>query len=605
VYALHLDLPTFTLHDGMADTATKLIIGIDFGTTFTAVSWVTTAGRQEVNIIDDWPNPYGLNKNDHQVPSTIAYDRTGRVSKWGYYVRAQDRDTVPFSWMKILLDPSHRYYREAPRIQEMIARLGQIGKTAEDIVSDFLKLVWDHTLATLRRLHEELELYTWQVVLTVPAVWSPAAKEKTLRAAIKAGMPAANIQLVPEPEAAALAVLKAKVEDNTVKIGDAFVICDAGGGTVDLISYIVENTQPLRMKECVMGDGGLCGSIFLDEEFERYIRTRVGREQYDRLSVRAKENMRIDFDRGLKRSFERGTRDNLRVELHGIADDEENDIDDETISIKYHTMMEIFNTICLKVQALVEKQLAAIQQKGLQAKMVVLVGGFGESKYLYHFLETANKVSYPNMRVMQHVGAILAVCRGATHWGLNQTRPANTRSFASRISRYSYGIAFCHPFDPDKHDEADKYFNDSKGEYYADGQMAWLLKRGDEVVDGRVLTSRTVAPVPANIDDGYGPDWYTWDTLLCSQAEPPPTRRADPAVRVLATATYSIPIKEIRKLPKYSTGLTEWYDVGYSRDILCGPARLQFRTIYNNQLIQATDVTYPDDSAEGESNASV
>lgn len=577
----------------MAD-GTKLIIGLDFGTTFTAVSWATTVGREHIDMIDDWPNPFGNTRNDHQVPSTIAYDRTGNITNWGYYVREQDRDTFRFSWMKILLDPSHRYYKEAPRIQEMVARLAQLGKTAEDVVSDFLKCVWDHTLATLHRKHEELEHYTWQVVLTVPAVWSPAAKDKTLQAAIKAGMPP-DIQLVPEPEAAALAVLKDRTGENTVKTGDAFVICDAGGGTVDLISYIVENVQPLKMKECVMGDGGLCGAIFLDEEFERYIRTRVGREQYDSLSIRTKENMRVNFERGLKRTFERGTTQRNLVELHGVDDDEDNEIEGETIIIKYHTMMEIFDTICVKVQALVAKQLTAIQRKGLEAKRVVLVGGFGESKYLYHFLETANKLSHPNLRVLQATGAILAVCRGATYWGLEQTRSANTRSVASRISRHSYGIAYCHPFDPDIHDEADKFYNASKGGYYAEGHVNWLLKRGDEVIEGRVLTGYTVAPVPANMDDSYGPNWYTWDTLLCTQAEDPPTRRSDPAVKELATALYSIPFQEIRKLPKYCSEGQEWHDVGYSRDILCGPANLQFRAIYNEQLIQATDVAYAED----------
>lgn len=156
------------------------------------------------------------------MPSTIAYDRNGKVTKWGYYVREQDKDAFRFRWMKILLDPSHKYYKEAPHIQEMVARLTMLGKTAEDVISDYLKCFWDHTLATLRRKREELELYTWQVVLTVPAVWTPAAKDKTLKAAIKAGMPA-DIQLVTEPEAAALAVLKDKTEEDTVKVENSII----------------------------------------------------------------------------------------------------------------------------------------------------------------------------------------------------------------------------------------------------------------------------------------------------------------------------------------------------------------------------------------------
>ena len=74
-------------------------------------------------------------------------------------------------------------------------------------------------------------IYSLRVVLTVPAIWSPIAKEKTLRAAKTAGLPA-NIDLVSEPEAAALAVLKEKDKEKKLEVGSSFVVCDCGGGTV-------------------------------------------------------------------------------------------------------------------------------------------------------------------------------------------------------------------------------------------------------------------------------------------------------------------------------------------------------------------------------------
>jgi hypothetical protein len=40
-----------------------------------------------------------------------------------------------------------------------------------------------------------------------------------------------------------------------VQAGDAFVLCDAGGGTVDLISYEVDSVNPLELKELVPGTG--------------------------------------------------------------------------------------------------------------------------------------------------------------------------------------------------------------------------------------------------------------------------------------------------------------------------------------------------------------
>lgn len=40
-----------------------------------------------------------------------------------------------------------------------------------------------------------------------------------------------NIRLISEPEAAAVYTLKA-IQTNALNVGDNFVVCDAGGGTV-------------------------------------------------------------------------------------------------------------------------------------------------------------------------------------------------------------------------------------------------------------------------------------------------------------------------------------------------------------------------------------
>jgi molecular chaperone DnaK (HSP70) len=67
-----------------------------------------------------------------------------------------------------------------------------------------------------------------QFVLTVPAVWSDSAKDATLKAAEKAGMgKKGDLKLISEPEAAAVYTLKA-IQPNHLKIGDNFVVCDAG-----------------------------------------------------------------------------------------------------------------------------------------------------------------------------------------------------------------------------------------------------------------------------------------------------------------------------------------------------------------------------------------
>lgn len=177
-----------------------------------------STGAKDVKIINDWPNPHGVLANQDKVPSAIAYDQAGNVSKWGYKVGIND--TESFRWIKIMLDPSNKYFNETPHIKEMLARMKAMGTSAEDVVTDYLTCLWEYTIDHLKRKKgsDFEELYTLKVVLTVPAVWSPLAKDRTLRAAKRAGMPVGS-QLVTEPEAAALALLKQKSDEETVRVG--------------------------------------------------------------------------------------------------------------------------------------------------------------------------------------------------------------------------------------------------------------------------------------------------------------------------------------------------------------------------------------------------
>ena len=62
------------------------------------------------------------------------------------------------------------------------------------------------------------------------------------------------VAMIKEPEAAALYTFRSL--DVGMKKDDTFVLCDAGGGTVDLITYEVAELSPsLKLKEIVPGTG--------------------------------------------------------------------------------------------------------------------------------------------------------------------------------------------------------------------------------------------------------------------------------------------------------------------------------------------------------------
>ena len=98
----------------------------------------------------------------------------------------------------------------------------------------------------------------------------------------------------------------------------------------------MESLKPLKVHECVVGDGDLCGSAFLDTAFEEYIREIVGPSQYDdekKIRARDKRAMMRDFENGIKRSFTKSNIRRMTVDLYGVDDDLKNGIRDESITI--------------------------------------------------------------------------------------------------------------------------------------------------------------------------------------------------------------------------------------------------------------------------------
>jgi molecular chaperone DnaK (HSP70) len=139
--------------------------------------------------------------------------------------------------IKLFLDRSQKLpFYVSP--QETATQLKTFNKTVVDSVSDYLTEIYKHTMDTLTRRYGESFMASTKVdfVLTCPAVWSDAAKNTTLQAAERAGMGSkSEIQMISEPEAAAVYTLKA-IQPNHLNVGDNFVVCDAGGGTVESVA---------------------------------------------------------------------------------------------------------------------------------------------------------------------------------------------------------------------------------------------------------------------------------------------------------------------------------------------------------------------------------
>jgi len=195
--------------------------------------------EKRIDVINDWPSRNNKIGTREKVPSEIAYPPTGM--QWGSSILPYIQRHV---WTKLELNNTS--VGEAAKIFEELS-LSSSGprKNAVEIVADFLAQVKDHLI---KNLDEKYGQELWRtlpitLVVTVPAVWTDAAKERTLQAVRRAGFNSTVFPMlkrtitITEPEAAAIytiSSLRGSVQQEKMAIGDGFVVCDMGGGTVDL-----------------------------------------------------------------------------------------------------------------------------------------------------------------------------------------------------------------------------------------------------------------------------------------------------------------------------------------------------------------------------------
>lgn len=127
----------------------------------------------------------------------------------------------------------------------------------------------------------------------------------------------------------------------------------------DIISYLVEETEPLVISECVEGNGDLCGAIFLDEAFSAHLKVLVGTQIWNGMSTTDKKRMMThEWELGIKPCIAANTAGTLNIPMGG-----------HTYTLRNIDMFDCFSEIQAKITALVEGQLRAIKrEKSMRVK---------------------------------------------------------------------------------------------------------------------------------------------------------------------------------------------------------------------------------------------
>ncbi|KAE8411147.1 hypothetical protein BDV36DRAFT_306351 [Aspergillus pseudocaelatus] len=272
----------------------------------------------------------------------------------------------------------------------------------------------------------------------------------TLRCAENAGFGEnGTIRLISEPEAAAMHALNAS-NPHGLEVGDTVVLCDAGGGTVDLITFSIAEREPTpRLKEEASGDGSLCGKSRLSSM------PGWGRDTLDEAMQR--------FETVIKRTFCGDVTQDSMIPVPGIADDSAIHVHRGRLRVRGQEMVDLFKPILEEVHYLVDNQVRTSKKR---VKALFLVGGFGQSPYLRRYLCDA---------LPQDMEA-LAPVDGWTAVPLVE----------SRVARNYYGMIYQMRYEREIHDRRKRYWSDFYG-CYCIQVMKWFIQKGDEIKEAEPI----------------------------------------------------------------------------------------------------------------------
>ncbi|KAL5485841.1 hypothetical protein ACEPAI_6883 [Sanghuangporus weigelae] len=376
-----------------------IVIGIDVGTTFSGVSYAVLRPGQ-VPRIQPVTRFSDQSTGDYKIPSIIYYDRKGVAKAIGAATmksmvirEAEQQHWFKAEHFKMHLRPSGQ------KLETYGLKLGELppGKTAEEVMSDFLRYLVDETSRYISATHiNENELWNKVKDEAVyvhghPNGWSGYTQQRYRSAAVKGGLvPDTNegynrIKFVTEGEASALSCLRGGLGPD-LKRGLRFMIADAGGGTVDMTTFEVVETSPIQLKECTAPDCRFAGSIFVNMRGKDLLRRRLADSKYgdeDNISALISD----EFEPETKAQFS-GDGDGLLRVGGRRENDALLDISGGFLLLRRDDLAHCFEHSVTEVVKSIREQFMK-SRSDTKTTPVWLVGGFGNSAYLQRELRRA------------------------------------------------------------------------------------------------------------------------------------------------------------------------------------------------------------------------
>ncbi|EXJ74095.1 uncharacterized protein A1O5_02389 [Cladophialophora psammophila CBS 110553] len=479
-----------------ADKGPVIIIGLDIGTTGSAVACVVgAASLDKIVVYQQWPG----NTSEVKVPTRMAYamENDFDTDQWGNGVVG--RMNACF-FIKLHLDENmkkgdfrDRHLQQA--IGNAIMRLPE-GKEAIEVIKDFVSKMREHYMQHLGRtiLEAALESTPKRVYVPVPTTWSLAAREATRQAVRDAGFGAEEqdeIAIIDESEAAALYVIKslqASSSAETLEDNTCMQVIDLGGGTMDSVLYRIVSRTPLQLEEACAGEGAKIGGTTVDRSLHALMHNHFG-SAFSDLSldkIGPGSHFMEQFEKH-KRNYRGPSKGKQEYWLHLVMkklDDQDlmirdrYDFEDNNVKITNAEMETFFEPVVQGIFDIIRKQVDRIKENDqpITSLRVTLCGGLSCNEYVLDRVEQFAKDFFQDSGVKVQIphGPMAAVVRGAVLAGQAKL------PIICRRSREFLGTHVHTRWDPNKHRVEDKFKCPELG-FRSKNQIEWLVAKGEKL----------------------------------------------------------------------------------------------------------------------------
>ncbi|CAI2174174.1 6280_t:CDS:2 [Funneliformis geosporum] len=413
----------------------RVVVGIDFGTTYSGFAYAHKKAPREIFPYIDWPEFSGRFK----TPTALLYDEGFKNLKaWGFPALAER--------------PTRRNKNTTSKpVERFKLHLGKMeNKPPLPNGLDYKKAITDY-LRELSKLIKQTIDNHWKLdffeqvllVVTVPSEFDDNAISIMRTCSFEAGLMKSqnsrNLVFTTEPEAAAVHCMKSLNQHN-IRVGANFMVVDCGGGTVDLTTrQLLDND---KLSEITERTGDYCGGSYVDQEFLKFLGCRVGvstvntviDKHYHQLQYMVQEfcrQVKIKFT-GIKSEFVP-----VNLELDELCPVLEKyckgeylnrmEQDDWSIRLNFEDVKAMFDPVIERIIRLINNQL----RSNNNCSALIMVGGFSESKYLQSRIkqEFSTKVKIISIPPQP----VTAIVKGAVEYGLRE------EVVSTRVLKWTYG----------------------------------------------------------------------------------------------------------------------------------------------------------------------